>query len=178
MKTPFNFRPKAGTLPVPAALLITLFLNPLAGKAQAAFTSAGAGQAHGVGGSDMADIVGQLEYNALLALLGAVVLMGIVYLCHVSKACADLSQPQKSIRNLLVLVIGLSSFCSSCSAEQRARAAQYHAEAEYHTCPMNHHKSSDRGPVFNNRYPSNGYSNWYGPTFCKYCGQRISRARQ
>ncbi|MBC7776737.1 MAG: hypothetical protein H7246_14985, partial [Phycisphaerae bacterium] len=40
----------------------------------------------------------QLEQNALLALIGAVVLMGLMWICSVWKACAGLNQPQKNVR--------------------------------------------------------------------------------
>ena len=159
MRTLFNSKQNESVLPVPAALLTTLFFYPVVGKAQDVYTSAGAGQAPDMGGSDMASIVGQLEYNALLALLGAVVLMGIIWICHVSKACADLNRPQEDTHRpfmtLLILVAALS-VCGSCTAEQRAMATQYRAmeAAENRTCPLQHHYEN---APFNDRYPYDGY---------------------
>lgn len=173
MKTLFNSRQNEGIPPTPTALLIMLLFSPAMGNTQALYPNAG--QSHGTG-ADMTNIVSQLEYNALLALLGAVVLMGIIYICHVSKVCADLNQPQKNIRSLLILVAGLGAFCSSCSAEQQALAAQYQPREEYRSCPLNHQDTGQTDSAFNNRYPSIGYSNWYGPAYCKYCGRRVSNS--
>ena len=40
------------------------------------------------------NVVHLLEQNALLALIGAVVLMGIGWICYVFQACAQLNKPQ------------------------------------------------------------------------------------
>lgn len=179
MRTIFHSNRNASVPPVLAAFLIALFFSPVTGNAQAGYAPGG----HtGKGGSDIANLAGQLGYNALLILLAAVALMGIVFIGQVSKACADLNRPRRNTRSsffgLLILAAGLSVFCSSCSAEQRALAAQYRdAAAENHTCPMNQHYTNQADPGFNNRYPSNAYSNWYGPTYCKYCGKRILNKR-
>lgn len=179
MKTLLNSRQNAGVLPTLAALLLPLLSNPARGKAQGVYTVEAAGKNHDLGSSEMANIVSQLEYNALLALLGAVVLMGVLYICHVWKACTDLRQAQKNTRNLIIVVAGLSVFCGSCSIEQQAMAAQYRASAgvshRNYASPCQHENYANI--LFNNRYPSNGYSNWQGPAFCKYCGQRIFNAR-
>lgn len=179
MKILFSSRQNASVLPVLATLLTILIFNPAVGKAQGLYTTAGTGRAADTGGSDMANIVGQLEYNALLALLGALVLMGMVFICHVWKACADLNRPEKNARNLLILVAGLSVFCSSCTVEQRMRAAEYRAAeaAENRACPSPHRHVNYENTPLNNRYPYNGYSNWQSPVFCKYCGQRVFNVR-
>ena len=177
----FNSKQNAGVLPVLAALLITLFFSPVAGKAQGVYTTAG--QAPDMVGSDIANMVGQLEYNALLALLAAVVLMGVILICHVSKACADLNRPQENPRRrfttLLILVAALSVFCGSCTAEQRAMATQYRdvAAAENGTCAMPYHSEKHSNIPYTDGYPSYGYFNLDSPTFCKYCGQRIFKSR-
>ena len=49
------------------------------------------------GALDTANIVGQLEQTALLALLGAVALMGIAWICSVVKACYGLKKPNNII---------------------------------------------------------------------------------
>ncbi len=177
MKTLFNSNQNASVMSVLATLLTPLFFNPVAGKAQGVYTTAG--QAPDMGSSDIANIVGQLEYSALLVLLGAGVLMGIVFICHVSKACADLNRPEKNARNLLILVAGLSVFSSSCTVEQQMRAAEYRAAqaAENRSCPSRYHHVNSENAALNNRYPYNGYSNWQTPAFCNYCGQRVFKSR-
>ena len=175
MRILFHSNKNASVLPVLAALLITLFC-PVMGKAQGSFAPGG----HtGQGDSDIASIAGQLGYNALLVLLGAVVLMGIVFICHVSKACVDLNRPRgntsRSLLSLLILATGLSAFCSSCSVEQQVMATQYldAVAAENRACPMNQYHGNQADPAFNNLYPYNGYSTSYSPSFCKYCGKRV-----
>lgn len=167
-------------LPVLASLLTTLFFNPTGGKAQEIFKASGAGQDPDM---KVSGIVGQLQQNALLGLISAVVFIGIVWVCFVLKECAQLNRPQKNIRRhsttLLILIVGLSVFCGRCTVEQRARAAEYRAAkaAENHSCPTQRHHVNYENLPFNNRYPSNGYSNWHGSFFCKYCGQRVYNSR-
>lgn len=184
MKILFNSKQNASALPVLVALLTTLFFNPAAAKAQGNYTASGTGQTLHTGGSEMADIVGRLEYSGLLLLLSAIVLMGLVWICYVVKECAQLDKPQKNGRKhfigLWVLVAGVSVFCGSCTVEQRATAAQYRAAeaAEMRNCPSAHHYENHVNSAVNNRYPyngyrNNGYSNGQGPAFCKYCGHRI-----
>ncbi|MBK7936856.1 MAG: hypothetical protein IPJ82_07075 [Lewinellaceae bacterium] len=175
MKIQINFRQNGPVLLTLTVLLFALFINPVTGIAQGTYATTSAGRPHDQGGADIAGLVGQLEYNALFGLLGIVVLMGIIYIGHISKACADLNRPQKNVRNLLILVIGLSSFCSSCSVEQQAMAAQYRT-AENRSCQINHHYSSQTGPVFNTRYSTNGYSKWYGPSVCKNFRQKLIKS--
>ncbi len=121
-----------------------------------------------------------LEQNALLALIGAVVLIALVGIFSVLKACAGLTNQQKRSSRpsmmLLVLILGGSVFCGNCSVEKRAMAAQYRmaAAAEQRTCPLRHHYGNEINTPFNNRYTSTSYSNSSGPIFCKYCGYMIS----
>ena len=166
-------RQNASVVPAVATLLCALFFNPAPGKAQNTYTAVFDGKSHGTGNSDMSHIVGQLEQSALLALCGFVVLMIIIYICHVSKACANMNKVQKNTRNLIILVAGLGSFCSSCSVEQRAMATEYRAAqaAETRNCAMSHH---DANAPFNNGFSSNGFSNMRSPVYCKYCGKRIA----
>lgn len=182
MRILFNSRPNASVPPVVAALMTALFFNPVAGKAQGVYTTAGPGQAPHMGGSDVADIVGQLQYNALLALLGAVVLMGIIFICHISKACADLNRPQEDTRRpfmtLLILVAALSVFCGSCTVEQRTMATQYrNAAAGNRTCTMPYHTEKHTTVPYTDSYPSYGYFDLDSPAFCKYCGQKIIKSK-
>lgn len=135
------------------------------------------------GHADIATLTGSLTQNALFTLLGAIALVGMVWIGYVIKACACLNRPQvrarKSVVNLMLLAVVLSSFCSSCSVEQQAMAARYRASAaaENSTCPMNQHYSTQDNTTANNRYPYTGYSNWHGPSFCKYCGQKVTNRR-
>lgn len=129
---------------------------------------------------DVFNVVRLLEQNALLALLSAVGLMGVLWVCYVFNACARLNKPRKNtvgrpVMSLLVLIAGLSVFCGSCSVEQRAMAARYRTAeaAEIRPCPMNQHQNDQVNTAFNSQYAYTSYSNWHGPAFCKYCGQRI-----
>jgi hypothetical protein len=124
------------------------------------------------------DAVRMLEQNALLALIGAVILTVLLWIACVARECTQLNKPRangsKSFLAVLMLAAGLSAFGSSCTAAQRARAAEYHAAqaAENRTCPMNQHHRNEMAPGLDNRYPYYGSSHWAGPTYCKYCGQR------
>ncbi len=127
--------------------------------------------------------ISQLEQNALMALIGAVVLMGLMWICSVWKACAGLNQPRRNVRkssiNSLILIAGLSVFFGSCTVEQRAMAARYRiaAAAESRTCPCPHEYVNHANMSFNNRYSSTAYSNLYGPSFCRFCGKRLAYSR-
>lgn len=133
--------------------------------------------ASGMGDSDVTGVVDLLEQNALLALIGAVGLMAMVWICSVMNACKDLNKPQKNtpkpFTSLLILVAGLSVFCGSCSVEQRAMATEYRAAQALETrnCAMSHY---DANAPFNNGFSSNGFSNMRSPVYCKYCGKRIA----
>jgi len=161
-----------------AALLSLTAAASLSAQAPAALNTAQMAEL------DIFNVVRLLEQNALLALIGAVLLMGIAWICYVFKACAQLNKPQENTRirpfmTLLILVAGLSIFCSSCSVEQRAMAARYRASeaAENGACPSLHHYVNQVNAPFNNRYPYSGDSNGQGPAFCKHCGQRIFNSK-
>ena len=143
---------------------ILLGVNTLSAQAPAALHTANTGDA------DVTGVVDLLEHNALLALVGFVVLMAILFICHLSKACAGLNRAQKNARNLLILVVGLSSFCGSCSVAQQARAVQYRAAemAEYPYCHSPYQHGNYANIPFNN-----GYSKGHGPVYCRHCGQKI-----
>lgn len=179
MRILFNSRQDAIIKPVLIVLLTSLFFSPVAGKAQGVYTTAGQAREMGI-----TNIVGQLEYNALIALLGAVVLMGIIFIGHVSKACADLDRPRVNDRrplfSLLILVAELSAICSSCSVEQQAMAERYRdaAAAKNDPCPFSNRHEYYANIPYNNGFPSNRYSNAHSPSICKYCGQRVSNSRK
>ena len=147
---------------------VVLFLISAATLSAQATTSL---YASGMGDSDVNGVVDLLEHNALMALFGFVVLVAILYICHITKACADLNRAPKNVRNLIILVIGLSSFCGSCSVEQRAMAAQYRAAeaAEHRHCPSPYQHGNYVNSPFNNRNPAIGH----GSSFCRDCGKRI-----
>lgn len=115
-----------------------------------------------------------LEQTAVFGLTGAVILMSIAWVFYIWKECTSLKKPQKNSAMFLILVGGLSFFGTSCSVEQRARAAHYRTAeaAERSACPSQHHHGNT---PFNNRFPpSYSYSDGHSPSFCKYCGQRVS----
>lgn len=122
-----------------------------------------------------ANVINLLEQNALLASIGIIALMGISWICYVLNECATLKKPtgnkNRPLMTLLLLVVGLCTFCSSCTVEQRAAAAQSQAAMSknyYCTCSPQHDQ-----PHYSNAYFTSS-SNWQGPVFCKYCGHRIS----
>ena len=164
---------------------IKLFFSALLSLAAATLSAQAPATLHAsqAGMLDISNTISLLEQNALLALIGAIVLMGMAWVCYVFNACTQMNKPRAkapgSFQALLILVVGLSVICGSCSVEQQAMAARYqeaHA-AENRTCPSPHHYENYVNTPLNNRSPYQGYSNFMGPAFCKYCGQRISRDR-
>jgi hypothetical protein len=129
--------------------------------------------------SALADSVNTLTHTALFTLLGAILLAGVAFIWHAWKSCASLNQSQTNTRNhfllFLICTAGLSAFGSSCNAAQRARSVDIRAAqaTEIRTCPMNAHCCDRANTAFNSRSPYQGFSNWQGSTFCKFCGQRI-----
>jgi hypothetical protein len=181
MKTQFSSRQTTQALPILAAMQITLIFSPAAGMAQGSRLASGSGGALDVNGSAVSDIVGQLGHNGLMILLGAVVLMGLIWICYISKACADLGkQPKSNYRSsvfLLLPVIGLCASLESCSPAQLARAAQYKnaadAENRYCVCPARHQGLNQGYNIAGNFSLPVGYSGSFSQPFCKHCGQRI-----
>jgi len=114
----------------------------------------------------------QLEQNALWALIGAVVLMALLWICSVAKACAELNQPQKSPSRssmmLLVLITGLSVFCGSCSTGHWEQRMAMKSELRNGPCPNEY--THPQNLTSSNAQTSNGHSYWVGPSVCRYCG--------
>ncbi len=136
-------------------------------------------QTKNLDGLEVMNAIHFLEQNALMALIGTVIFIGLSWFCAVMKACNELKKsPKQSSRPsipLLILIVGWSVFCQSCSAEQRARATQYRLEAEaaYRNCPLRQQHEYKVSMPFSNRYYSASSSNVYGPVFCKHCGYKI-----
>jgi hypothetical protein len=130
---------------------------------------------------DLSLLVGKLEQSALMMLIGSVAFGSLIWICSILKTCVKLNKPTNNLRKpslmLLILITGLSTFCGSCSVEQRAMAASYRKveAAEHRTCPLPHHYQEQVNAPYLNHNPYTGYNNLYGPSFCKYCGRRITR---
>ena len=75
----------------------------------------------------------------------------------------------------LYCVVQYARHASFAESAQKARAEQYRVamEAEQRLCPMEHHYHGADDWI-NNAYAYHNTSVWYGPTFCKQCGQRIT----
>ena len=131
--------------------------------------------------SNVTNLIGSLTQNALFVLLGAILLVGIVWVCFIFKACAQLDRPKVNNRNyilnFIILMIGLSVFGTSCTIAQQTRVAEYRAAqaAEKIDCKRPHQHESYTASSFNNGAYNgiNSYQNWHAPTFCKHCGKRI-----
>lgn len=176
MSIQFNLVKNAG------ALLSCLLFSMRTGKAQAAFTGIHQSHEQEVANLAMTNLAGQLGHNALLLLMGAIALFGLVFICHISKACLDLKPRQKSTGKpfLLILVVGLGMcfLLGSCTLAQQARIEDSRAAqaAENRICPMNQHIEDPSSTAYR-RYPLNSSPNWHGPVFCRRCGQRIYQNR-
>ena len=176
MNIQFNFIQKTG------AWLGCLLLGPNAGQSQTAFAGMHQAQEHAGANLAVTDLASQLGHNALLLLIGALALLGIVFAGYISKACLDLSQRQKFTDKSFLLIGGLGLGCcvllGSCTAAAQARFEDYRAApaAEQRTCPMDHHIDDPSNRTYQ-RYPFNSYSDWHGPVYCKRCGQRINANR-
>lgn len=134
----------------------------------------------GINGSDLENLIHQIEDNAIIALLIITVLTGLLFvLC----ACAGLNKKPKNPRIsspalLLVVAAGLSIFGNSCTAAQKAQAADIRAAqfAEGHYCvchaPQQNNSYNSIGGM-NNQYPYQNHSTSQAKAFCKYCGHRV-----
>ena len=133
--------------------------------------------------STLDNLVDQLTQNAVTALLGMVVLMGIAWIFCIWNACAGLNRKQKnppapSLPLLLLVAAGLGIFGSSCTAAHRAQAADIQAaraaEGGHCVCHAPFDNRNYYGNAgLNNRYPSQNYSHDTGRPFCRQCGQRV-----
>lgn len=176
MKKSFNFKQNTSIL-----LLTGLFFNPLAGNTQGIYAASSTVRDLNTKSPELINIISQLENNALFILLGMVVLMGILWICMIGKACIELRQKPKSIRvstlPLLLFVAGLSTLVSSCSITQRAMAdemrATQAAENPACVCPMRHIPNYHGLGQSKSYYPYDSYSNWHTSSICKHCGKRI-----
>ena len=179
MSIQFISRLETRLLPTLAMLFFFLFFHPDTGSAQAMRTFSNGHPGH----QDMVSsgLVRQLEQNALFTLLGFLTLLGLVWIGYVVKACARLNRRDgntgRSFLLVLVLTAGMGAFCGSCSETQLARASQINASmyTETQPCTSPYHHSNFVNIPYNNNYSSKGYSNWQGPYYCKYCGQKVYR---
>jgi hypothetical protein len=88
--------------------------------------------------ADAGNLVNQLTNNALWVILGVIAVFAVVFMYQFSKDCADLSRPQKNSHSsffiVMALGIGLCAPLGSCTAAQRARAADFRAAQEAERC--------------------------------------------
>lgn len=126
----------------------------------------------------LSNTVRLLEQNILLALSIGVLLLSILWVVYMFKEYAQSSRIPQGKRNnflgLLLLIMGMSAFCSSCGFTQQMQVLPLDTTQEYiqQGCP--HHHSSYQEPfAFTNVYRTIGYPT-LRTTACKFCGKRIS----
>lgn len=129
---------------------------------------------------EISNTVRLLEQNVLLALTAGVVLLGIVLVFYVFKESTQSNVSRQNSHNhfltIIVLVVGMGMFCSSCGVAQEMQASpsdltQAHIQSG---CP--HHLASQEPVAFANIYRTIGYPAQRIST-CKFCGQRIVNTR-
>jgi len=129
---------------------------------------------------DLSNTVNLLEQNTLLALTAGVLLLGIIFVCYVSREYAQSNRKHQAKRNhflsLLLLVLGTGMFCSSCGVAQEVQATSSDLVQEHiqRGCP--HHHANQEPLAFVNIYRSVGYPAQRTST-CKFCGQRLADLR-
>lgn len=138
-------------------------------------------QKAGVNETNLGNLVGQLSQNALVVLVGMVLLMGIIWLFCICKACATLNKRTKNAHTLSLSIVlcvatNLSMLGSSCTATQRARVtdiqAALTADGNYCACPASPDNRQQYGYAgMYNQYPR--HASYNGKPFCRRCGQRI-----
>ena len=158
-----------------ASIFAALFLTPCTGMAQ--YAAAQTLRLAEAENSKIAGAIGQFCFDATLCFLCAMGVLVLGFIVYMVKSFADLSKRNTQLRQIVILALalGLSALGSSCSPAQKARAEQYRVamEAEQRLCPMEHHYHGADDWI-NNAYAYHNTSVWYGPTFCKQCGQRIT----
>lgn len=128
--------------------------------------------------TDVTASVHKLEISALYLLIGVVAVMCLIWVYCTVKACMLLLKPSKSFpKSLLLFVIGLSFFGQSCTVMQRATAQDYRLAEKYvqRNCPLRHEMSQEPSGTFSHQNPYMGYSQVYGPSFCRNCGKQIKK---
>jgi hypothetical protein len=130
---------------------------------------------------DLSTTVRSLEQNILLALTAGVALLAIVLVYYVFKESAKSNRPKQANRSnylltLLLLVVGMGMFCSSCGVAQEMQATpsdltQAHMQSG---CP--HHQANGEPAAFAYVYRTTGYPA-QRTSICKFCGQRIVNTR-
>ena len=129
---------------------------------------------------EVSNAVHFIEQNILLALTAGVLFLGVIFVCYVMKEYANSNQAQKTKHNhflsLIVLVVGMGLFCSSCGVAQQMHAAPSDLTQEYiqQGCP--HHQANQEPLAFASIYRTIGYPAQHS-SICKFCGQRISNPR-
>lgn len=155
-------------------IVAALFLNtPVLLSAQALASFGNVKQAE----MDLSNTVRLLEQNILLALSVGVLLLGILWVAYMFKEYTQSKRINQTKRNnflsLLLLIAGMSAFCSSCGLPQQMQVLPLNTAQEYvqQGCP--HHHSSYQEPfAFTNVYRTIGYPT-LRTTICKFCGQRM-----
>lgn len=132
--------------------------------------------------ADASHTISLLEQNALVVMVGVLVLLGIAWLGYVFSACAELNEKkQPTHRNalgMLLLMVGLSAFCSSCGAEQQIRAIEITETQKGEHSSVRHNHSQYFNTSLNGAYFNNGYANWRDTPHCRQCGQRVNPGDQ
>ena len=182
MKTISYCRQKSCALLATTALPIALLSSLLAGMAQTHFSAIDNSQAFDHSQSELGNVLGQLEYSALLFLLGAAALVGIAWISYVLRTCADLNKNTRNTKGhlllLLAMLASIGTMGSGCSATQLARANEMRAAqaAESSVCIC---QSGAPNNLFygmsgmNNLTPYYTFSSSSSIPTCKRCGRPI-----
>ncbi|MBL7781985.1 MAG: hypothetical protein JNM22_12260 [Saprospiraceae bacterium] len=183
MKTISPCRQKSSALLTTVALPLALVFSPLAGIAQTHFSAADSNLDIHEGKSELSNLLGQLEYSALLFLLGAAALAGIVWISYVLRTCADLNKNTRNTRGhflfLLAMLAGMGIAGSGCSSTQLARAAEMRAAqaAESSNCICQSAAPNNLYYGMSGMYNLTSYytnSNAFSRPVCKRCGRPVT----
>jgi len=160
-----------------SGISILVGTNVLSAQAPAVLHSANTQKA------ELLHTVQLLEQNALLLLIGAVILVGLAWIAYLCHACVRLNKSKHSAHThpsiKLLFVFGLSVLCCQCSPAYLTRAAEIQAAQamEGRACLLSNHGSSMENAMMNYLDPTVHHYAWGYAFTCKYCGQRVTVRR-
>jgi hypothetical protein len=122
-----------------------------------------------------------IEQKILLSLTAGVVLLGIMLVCYLFNENNQSKSSQHAKRNhfltLILLVVSVGMFCSSCGATQQLGTIQVYSvqEMEQRRCPYHPANQKPAEAVYS--YRTIGYPT-HPTSYCKFCGKRLLNTQE
>jgi NADH:ubiquinone oxidoreductase subunit 6 (subunit J) len=122
-----------------------------------------------------------VEENILLALIAGVVFLVILFVCYVLKENAQSNRGQQAkhhpFLSLLVLILGMGMFCSSCGVSQTMQSSSSGMTSAHILSVCPHHQAYQEPFAIQSMYRLKGYPR-QRISSCRFCGQKLMKGQE